>query len=57
MASPKVIIVMPAYNAAKTLLATYQAIPANSYNEIILVDDASSDERKRLHCSPSFSHL
>lgn len=44
MASPKVIIVMPAYNAAKTLLATYQAIPPGSYDEIILVDDASSDE-------------
>jgi glycosyltransferase involved in cell wall biosynthesis len=44
MASPKVIIVMPAYNAARTLLATYQAIPAGSYDEIILVDDASSDE-------------
>ena len=39
----KVIIVMPAYNAAKTLEKTYSAIPPNSYDEIILVDDASSD--------------
>lgn len=41
--SPKVVIVMPAYNAEKTLLATYKAIPPNSYDEIVLVDDASKD--------------
>ena len=39
----KTIIVMPAYNAAKTLERTYSAIPSESYDEIILVDDASSD--------------
>jgi glycosyltransferase involved in cell wall biosynthesis len=39
----KTIIVMPAYNAARTLERTYSAIPTESYNEIILVDDASSD--------------
>lgn len=39
----KVIIVMPAYNAERTLLATYSAIPAHSYDEIVLVDDASQD--------------
>src|SRR5262245_43109854 len=40
---PKTIIVMPAYNAAKTLEKTYYNIPPNTYDEIILVDDASSD--------------
>ena len=40
---PKTIVVMPAYNAAKTLAKTYYNIPPNSYDEIILVDDASSD--------------
>ncbi|MDI6606674.1 MAG: glycosyltransferase family 2 protein, partial [Candidatus Omnitrophota bacterium] len=39
----KVVIVMPAYNAEKTLLATYNAIPPHSYDEIVLVDDASQD--------------
>jgi len=40
---PKIVIVMPAYNAALTLEKTYYAIPEGSYNQIILVDDASSD--------------
>ena len=40
---PKTIVVMPAYNAARTLAKTYYNIPPNSYDEIILVDDASSD--------------
>jgi glycosyltransferase involved in cell wall biosynthesis len=40
---PKIIIVMPAYNAARTLEKTYHALPQGSYDEIILVDDASSD--------------
>ena len=40
---PKTVIVMPAYNAANTLVKTYNNIPPNSYDEIILVDDASSD--------------
>ena len=39
----KIIAVMPAYNAAKTLERTYQEIPAGSVDEIILVDDASQD--------------
>ena len=39
----KTIVVMPAYNAARTLEKTYAAIPTGTYDEIILVDDASSD--------------
>ena len=39
----KTIVVMPAYNAARTLEKTYYQIPPSSYDEIILVDDASSD--------------
>ncbi len=42
-AHPKTVIVMPAYNAAATLEKTYYNIPPNTYDEIILVDDASSD--------------
>ena len=39
----KVIVVMPAMNAARTLERTVQAIPRNWVDEVILVDDASSD--------------
>jgi glycosyltransferase involved in cell wall biosynthesis len=39
-----VVIVMPAYNAARTLLSTYAEIPLNVADEIILVDDASRDD-------------
>jgi glycosyltransferase involved in cell wall biosynthesis len=42
-AHPKTVVVMPAYNAANTLTKTYYNIPPNVYDEIILVDDASSD--------------
>lgn len=45
---PKVIVVMPAYNAAKTLEKTYQDIPKNSVEEIILVDDSSHDRTVEL---------
>mgnify|MGYP001597959577 FL=1 len=41
--NPKVIIVMPAYNAAKTVQSTYKEIPLNLRNSIILVDDGSKD--------------
>lgn len=41
--SRKTVVVMPAYNAARTLEKTYYHIPPNTYDEIILVDDASSD--------------
>ncbi len=39
----KIVVVMPAYNAARTLGATYAAIPRNAIDHVILVDDASSD--------------
>jgi glycosyltransferase involved in cell wall biosynthesis len=41
---PKVVVVMPAYNAAKTLRITYQDIPRHRVDGIILVDDGSTDE-------------
>jgi glycosyltransferase involved in cell wall biosynthesis len=39
----KVIVVMPAYKAALTLEKTYQEIPFDLVDEVILVDDASPD--------------
>jgi glycosyltransferase involved in cell wall biosynthesis len=44
----KVIVVMPAMNAAKTLEDTYRSIPMDWVDEVILVDDASRDETVEL---------
>lgn len=43
MTKEKIIVVMPAYNAASTLKKTIADIPVGSVDEIILVDDASKD--------------
>lgn len=40
----KVVVVMPAYNAASTLEATYREIPFELVDEVILVDDQSADD-------------
>ena len=40
----KLVVVMPAYNAEKTLQKTYDEIPKDIVDEIILVDDKSSDK-------------
>ncbi|MEL6628175.1 MAG: glycosyltransferase family 2 protein [Bacteroidota bacterium] len=39
----KVVVVMPAYNAEKTLEVTYQEVPFDIVDEVILVDDQSRD--------------
>lgn len=39
----KIVVVLPAYNAAKTLEITYHEIPFNIVDEVILVDDNSKD--------------
>jgi glycosyltransferase involved in cell wall biosynthesis len=44
MAAGKVIVVMPAYNAAQTLERTYRDIPRDVADHVILVDDVSNDE-------------
>lgn len=40
----KIVVVMPAYNAAKTLRRTYDEIPHDVVDDVILVDDASQDQ-------------
>lgn len=42
-ANKRIAIVMPAYNAAKTLERTFQDLPHELVDDIILVDDASRD--------------
>ena len=39
-----VTVVMPAYNAEQTLEQTYQEIPFDIVDHVILVDDKSSDQ-------------
>jgi len=56
---PKIVVVMPAYNAAKTLEKTYRDITPGVVDETIVVDDDSRDETvkiaKRLRL-PTFVH-
>jgi glycosyltransferase involved in cell wall biosynthesis len=40
----RIVVVLPAYNAAKTLHATVSGVPPGIVDEFILVDDASRDE-------------
>lgn len=40
----KIVVVMPAYNAEKTLEQTYREIPMDVVDEVILTDDHSRDE-------------
>ena len=48
LSKPKVVVVMPAYNAAKTLHMTYADLPHDSVDLVILVDDGSKDETARI---------
>jgi glycosyltransferase involved in cell wall biosynthesis len=44
----RIAVVLPAYNAHHTLEATYAEIPRNVVDDVILVDDASSDRTAQL---------
>jgi glycosyltransferase involved in cell wall biosynthesis len=44
----RITVVMPAYNAGKTLLKTYQEIPSSVVDDIILTDDASQDDTVKI---------
>src|SRR5881392_2225600 len=41
--APKIVVVMPAYNAGRTLRMTYEELPKDAVNLVILVDDGSTD--------------
>jgi glycosyltransferase involved in cell wall biosynthesis len=40
----KIVVVMPAYNAARTIERTYAEIPLDLVDEVVVTDDASRDE-------------
>jgi glycosyltransferase involved in cell wall biosynthesis len=53
----KIAIVLPAYNAGKTLRATYNEIPFEIVDEIILVDDHSSDDTSQIAKELGINHV
>lgn len=53
----KICVVLPAYNAASTLEKTYNEIPFDIVDEIVLVDDASSDETSEKAKELGISHV
>lgn len=57
MNKPKVIVVLPAYNAEKTLKQTYDEIPHDIVDEVLLVDDASSDATVNVAREMNISHI
>jgi len=40
----KIVVILPAYNAARTLERTYREIPLDIVDDVVLVDDASRDD-------------
>jgi glycosyltransferase involved in cell wall biosynthesis len=52
LANMKIIVVLPAYNAAGTFKRTYDEIPHEIVDDIILVDDASKDATVEMAQSP-----
>lgn len=55
--SHKIIVVLPAYNAEKTLRNVYEEIPMEIVDEVILVDDASSDKTVELAKELGVKHI
>ncbi|MGH1385935.1 glycosyltransferase family 2 protein [Kordia sp.] len=55
--SKKVIIVLPAYNASETLQKTYNEIPFDIVDEVVLVDDHSTDETIRVAKELGIEHV
>ena len=53
----KVIVVLPAYNAALTLEKTYGEIPFDLVDDVILCDDASSDNTSELAKRIGIKHV
>ncbi len=53
----KVIAVLPAYNASKTLEKTYKEIPFDIVDEVILCDDASTDSTTELAKEIGIGHV
>ncbi|MCG9911816.1 MAG: glycosyltransferase family 2 protein [Flavobacteriales bacterium] len=53
----KVVVVLPAYNAALTLERTYREIPLDLVDEVVLVDDAGNDHTLEVGRALGIKHL
>lgn len=53
----KIVIVLPAYNAAGTLAMTYKEIPFDIVDDVVLVDDASRDGTSKLAAELGIEHV
>lgn len=53
----KVVVVLPAYNAAKTLEITYNEIDFNIVDDVILVDDLSKDKTVEVGKKLGIKHI
>ena len=53
----KIIVCLPAYNAARTLESTFTEIPFDVVDDVVLVDDASTDETVNLAKQLGIKHV
>ena len=53
----KVVVVLPAYNAAATLKKTYNEIPFDIVDDVVIVDDASKDNTVEVARSIGIKHI
>jgi glycosyltransferase involved in cell wall biosynthesis len=53
----RLLLVLPAYNAAKTLEKTYSEIPFDIVDDVILVDDASKDNTSQMAEKLGIKHI
>jgi len=53
----KLVVILPAYNAAKTLKKTYDEIPFDIVDDVVLVDDRSSDNTAELGREIGIKHI
>lgn len=53
----KLVVVLPAYNAEQTLRKTYEEIPFEIVDEVVLVDDASRDHTVEVAKSIGIKHI
>ena len=57
LSNKKIVVVLPAYNAARTLQQTYNEIPFDIVDEVVLVDDLSSDDTVAVGQSLGIDHI
>lgn len=57
LADKKIVVVLPAYNASQTLEKTYNEIPFDIVDEVVLVDDKSSDNTVQVGKQLGIKHI